>query len=106
MTISWILYKKKKKKKKKTSKQSNSNVQKLLSSRYGTFDSENGDSDQRSCNLVVKGLSGDVSGNFQLDFDFTPRLRCSASHVGASDEPVEWADRVITEQTKNSLAVS
>jgi hypothetical protein len=49
--------------------QSNSNLQKLLSSRYGTFDSENWCSDQDSCNLVVKGLFGDVSGNFQLDFN-------------------------------------
>jgi hypothetical protein len=39
-----------------------SNLQKLLSSRYGTFDSENGDSDQHSCHLVVKRLFGDVSG--------------------------------------------
>jgi len=42
--------------------QSNGNFGKLLSSRYGTFDSENGDSDQQSCNLVVKRLFGDVSG--------------------------------------------
>jgi hypothetical protein len=45
--------------------QSNSNLQKLLSSPYGTFDSENGDSDQHSCNSFVKRLFGDVSGNSQ-----------------------------------------
>ena len=67
--------------------QSNSNLQKLLSSRYGTFDSENGDSDQHSCNLVVKGLSGDVSGNFQLDLNFIPWLRCGVSMFLIS-EPV------------------
>src|SRR6266849_6407799 len=36
--------------------QSNGNFGKLLSSRYGTFDSGNGESDQHSCNLIVKGL--------------------------------------------------
>jgi hypothetical protein len=36
--------------------QSNGNLRKLLSSRYGTFDSGNGESDQHSCNLIVKGL--------------------------------------------------
>ena len=45
-------------------------MKRLLSTRYGTFDSEYRDSDQHSCNVLVKRLFGDVSG-----------------HVGACDEP-------------------
>jgi hypothetical protein len=62
-------------------------LQELLSSCYGTFDSENGDSDQHSCNLVVKGLFGDVSGNVQLDFNFIPWLRCGVSMWGLVMNP-------------------
>jgi hypothetical protein len=59
--------------------QSNNKLKKLPSSRYGIFDSENGDSDQHSCNLVVKRLFGDAAGNFPLDFNFVPWLRCGVS---------------------------